>query len=162
MTAASAEVQTILAELEGLWAEYKEIVQSVNPAALDFQPGPGFNSICATVTHVAGSQTWWTAAVLGGKSVNRDRPAEFGASGMDAHTLVEKLNESSDIVHRYADPLEVPMLDETRPYRDREVTVRYILTRVLAHTALHLGHMQITRQLWELEREGGAESQDGV
>jgi uncharacterized damage-inducible protein DinB len=162
MTAASAEVQTILAELEGLWAEYKEILQSVDPAALDFRPGPGFNSICAIATHVAGSQTWWMAAVLGGENAKRDRPAEFLAAGIDAQTLVEKLDESSDIVNRYADPLEIERLDETRPYRDREVTVRYILTRVLAHTALHLGHMQITRQLWELKREGDVGSQDGV
>ncbi|MCA9947468.1 MAG: DUF664 domain-containing protein [Anaerolineales bacterium] len=33
--------------------------------------------------------------------------------------------------------------------RDREVPVRWGILHVIDHTALHLGHIQITAQLWQ-------------
>ena len=35
------------------------------------------------------------------------------------------------------------------PRNDQEVTVAWALDHALKHTAIHLGHLQITRQLWE-------------
>ncbi|MCA9957006.1 MAG: DUF664 domain-containing protein, partial [Anaerolineales bacterium] len=40
-------------------------------------------------------------------------------------------------------------LDGTRQARDREVPTRWAILHVIDHTALHLGHMQITAQLWQ-------------
>jgi uncharacterized damage-inducible protein DinB len=39
-------------------------------------------------------------------------------------------------------------LNGVRVARGREVTARYSILHVIDHTALHLGHMQITFQLW--------------
>ena len=39
-------------------------------------------------------------------------------------------------------------LDSTRQARDRMVPMRWAILHAIEHTALHLGHMQITYQLW--------------
>jgi hypothetical protein len=39
-------------------------------------------------------------------------------------------------------------LEGTREARGREVPVRWCILHVIDHTALHLGHMQLTYQLW--------------
>ncbi|PKO22446.1 MAG: hypothetical protein CVU38_09480 [Chloroflexi bacterium HGW-Chloroflexi-1] len=40
-------------------------------------------------------------------------------------------------------------LNSVRVARGRQVTVRWGILHVIEHTALHLGHMQITFQLWK-------------
>jgi hypothetical protein len=35
-----------------------------------------------------------------------------------------------------------------REARDRVIPVRWCILHVIDHTALHLGHMQLTYQLW--------------
>jgi uncharacterized damage-inducible protein DinB len=40
-------------------------------------------------------------------------------------------------------------LNGTRQARDRIVPTRWALLHVIDHTALHLGHIQITAQLWQ-------------
>ncbi|MEJ7902014.1 MAG: hypothetical protein WKF63_09200 [Thermomicrobiales bacterium] len=37
-------------------------------------------------------------------------------------------------------------------YREREWKAAEILLHALDHTALHVGHMQVQRQLWEADR----------
>ena len=44
-------------------------------------------------------------------------------------------------------------LDEERKFRDRKVTVRWAILHVIEHTATHLGHIQLTRQLWESQEK---------
>ncbi len=40
-------------------------------------------------------------------------------------------------------------MKRTDPRDGREYTVAWALFHALEHTALHLGQMQLTRQLWE-------------
>jgi hypothetical protein len=44
--------------------------------------------------------------------------------------------------------LTEPQLAESRKFRDRTVTVRWGILHVIEHFATHIGHMQLTRQLW--------------
>jgi len=39
-------------------------------------------------------------------------------------------------------------LDENRKWQDQMVSVRWCILHVIEHTAQHIGHMQLTRQLW--------------
>ena len=47
--------------------------------------------------------------------------------------------------------LALPDLEATRvsPRDGRTFTVVWCLAHALEHTALHLGHIQVTRQLWD-------------
>ncbi len=144
------ETAAVFAELTGVWTEVKRIVQEASPEALTYKPGSGFNSLSILVTHMTGSQKWWVGEILGGQKMHRDRDAEFSIEETDPAVLLRRLDEAAALVHEVLERMTVGMLDEVRTYRDKQVTVRWILMRVLAHTAQHLGQMQILRKLWAL------------
>ena len=54
------------------------------------------------------------------------------------------------------DGLSLEELEELRisPRDGRQFTVGWSLAHALEHTAIHVGHAQITRQLWEEENAG--------
>lgn len=148
----SPEIATIVAKLNEMWTEIRQTVQEVDSDTLTFKPGQGFNSISTIITHVAGSQKWWIGEVLAGRDMQRDRDAEFRAVDDDPSVLIGRLDDSATLVREILETVTSEMLDQTRLYRGEPVTVRWILTRVLTHTALHVGHIQITRQLWALQQ----------
>jgi uncharacterized damage-inducible protein DinB len=152
------EVQAALAELTGLWGEVEEMVRALPPEALAYRPAAGFNSISVLATHLAGSQRWWIGEVLAGRAMHRDREAEFRAEEADPAALVGRLRQTARLVRETLEPMPVEGLAETRLYRGQPVSVRWILNRLLAHAARHVGQMQILRKLWTLESAGtGAE-----
>jgi TolB-like protein len=104
------------------------------------------------VAHVAGSQRWWIGEILGGRNMHRDREAEFRADDLPAEALLDGLDKTMALTREVLASVTSEMLDETRNYKGQQVTVRYILARVLGHVALHVGHIQITRQLWDMQQ----------
>ena len=83
--------------------------------------------------------------------LHRDRDAEFRFISSDADVLARQLDHAADLVREVLETLTTDVLDQKRECRGRQLTVRSILLRVLAHTALHVGHTQVTRQLWEIQ-----------
>jgi len=140
----------VLAELSELWTETKQMAREMSPAALTYKPGDGFNSITIIVTHLTGSQRWWIGEVLAGRDMHRVRDEEFRATEADPEMLVRRLDEAAALANEVLETVTADMLDGTRLYRGQPVTVRWILMRVLAHSARHVGQMQIVRRLWEL------------
>jgi uncharacterized damage-inducible protein DinB len=119
-------------------------------------PLPETNSLFALTAHALGSGDTWILQLAGGRTVKRDRDAEFRASGTSAD-LTERARAWTAAVHDALDNLPAATLDEVRrpatSYRgtlpEGEMTVRECLLHAAEHIALHLGHMQITRQLLE-------------
>ena len=144
------ETAAVLAELNELRIETKQMLREVAPAALTYKPGDGFNSITIIVTHLTGSQRWWIGEVLAGRDMHRVRDEEFRATEADPEVLVRRLDEAAALANEVLETVTADMLDGTRLYRGQPVTVRWILMRVLAHSARHVGQLQIVRRLWEL------------
>ncbi len=145
------ETAAVVGELNELWAEARQMVQDVAPQMLTYKPGDGFNSISAIITHVTGSQKWWIGEMVAGRDMHRDRDAEFRTAEADPAVLVNRINEAEALVNEVLKSVTADMADETRLYRGQPVTVRWILMRVLAHTARHLGQIQIIRKIWGLQ-----------
>ncbi|HEU0163779.1 MAG TPA: DinB family protein, partial [Thermomicrobiales bacterium] len=112
--------------------------------------------------HVVGAGEFMTLTAVGGVSIERDREAEFIAiatfaeirARIDAwlerlHPLLAKLTEA-----------ELAARNTHERYQDRVWTNAQVLLHSLDHSALHLGHAQIQRQLWNDERAG--KRTDGV
>jgi uncharacterized damage-inducible protein DinB len=144
------ETAAVIRELNELWAEARQMVQDAAPQMLTYKPGDGFNSISAIITHITASQKWWIGEVLAGRDMHRDRDAEFRTAEADPAALVKRIDEAEALVSEVLKTVTAEMADETRLYRGRPVTTRWILMRVLAHTARHLGQIQIIRKIWGL------------
>jgi uncharacterized damage-inducible protein DinB len=146
---------TILAEyaerLQFLHAAIEQIINGLPQAALDWTPGPEMNSIHVLAVHVAGSERYWIGDVAGNDPSDRDRDAEFRSGGLDTHALIDLLDRTLAHSRAVLEGLELADLEEPRvsPRNGRQVTIAWCLAHALEHTALHLGHMEITKQLWE-------------
>jgi len=147
------ELQTYLDRIENLRAQISELLAGLPAEALNWRPVEGeddhaTNSLGALATHVAGAEHFWIAEVIGGRAQTREREAEFRAQATDAAALVRLLAEvgaeSREVLAAYSDD----DLSQTRQREGRTITVRWALLHVVDHTALHLGHMQLTYQLW--------------
>ena len=112
----------------------------------------GANTLGALATHCVGMGEYWVLALVGGRTIERDRPAEFRARAsarelvlrierwiVDMHALLDTLPDEQ--MNRVVDPpaaFRGPELPEV-------ITVRDSLLHVVEHNATHLGHIQIVR-----------------
>jgi uncharacterized damage-inducible protein DinB len=139
------------AMLETLHREIEAVLAGLPGEALNWRPTDRANSLYALVTHAAGAERFWLGEVVGGQPQRRDREAEFRAFGYDAEALLRVLGEAGALSRQVLTALRPESWAEPRAARGREYTVGWCVLHTISHTALHLGHMQLTRQLWEAE-----------
>jgi hypothetical protein len=137
--------------LESQHNDIKASLAELPQTGLDWKPGAGMNSLCVLAVHVAGSERYWIGDVVAGEPSGRVREAEFHAHGIDAAALILRLDESLSYVCSVLEGLAlVDLGKKTISPRDGfESNVGWVLGHVLAHTGIHAGHAQMTRQLWE-------------
>jgi uncharacterized damage-inducible protein DinB len=152
----NAEVETLSRQIRSLLERVAQAVQGLNEDQLNWRPPiAGANSAYVIATHTLGNARAWVLGIACGQQVERDRPAEFRASGPDAAALVteaKKLSQEIGAALAALTPAEpdrrlVPLpkyWGEGEPY---EISVREALFHVVEHAALHLGHLQLTRDL---------------
>ncbi len=119
--------------------------------ALDWSPGPEINSLAVLAAHTAGSERYWIGDAAGQEPSQRDRAMEFKTAGVDAAILIARLDAS--LTHSQSVLKRLTLADLERitntTHDDRLVSVAWALQHALEHVSVHLGHMQITRQLWD-------------
>jgi uncharacterized damage-inducible protein DinB len=142
-----------LNNLQELHNDIQTAIKDLPQTALDWTPpGEDFNSLSVLIVHLAGAERYWLGDVVAGVPSGRDRDAEFRVHGMSLDELTNRLESSLDYVRQVLNKLSLQDLESRRisPRNGREITVAWALDHNLKHTALHLGHIQITRQLWDL------------
>jgi uncharacterized damage-inducible protein DinB len=150
----------VLSELDNYWQRIEDLHRQVSdliaglPAeTLNWRPIEGdeghvTNSLAVLAAHIAGAEHFWIAEVVGGRPPTRDRDAEFAIHATDAAELVRLLEKTGVETREILSALGESDLGGVREARGRTVPVRWCVLHVIDHTALHLGHMQITYQLW--------------
>jgi uncharacterized damage-inducible protein DinB len=143
-----------LNNLQELHDEIRNAVKGLPQNALDWTSGTDVNSLSVLVVHLTGAERYWIGDVIAGEPSGRDRESEFKVRGLSADELIQRLSENEAYIRKALESSSPQELDETRvsPRNGREVTVGWALCHALKHTALHLGHIQIMRQLWEQQK----------
>lgn len=147
-----------LLNLQELHNDILNMLKDLPPAALDWSPAPDVNSINVLVVHTVGAQRFLIGEAVGGEPANRDRDAEFKAHGLDADAIAQHLNESFEYIRSVLAGLTVEDLASVRYFRGQKRSVAWILGHALKHTATHMGHIQLMRQVWELYSKSGLPS----
>lgn len=131
--------------------DIEKAIEGLPQEALDWKPEPAMNSICVLIVHIAGAERFLIGDIVKGESSQRDRPAEFMAAGLDAATLIKRLNSSEAYLKSVLETLSLTDLDDTRrhPRDGSQVAVSWALLHALEHTALHTGQIQDLRQLYQ-------------
>lgn len=137
-------------QLEGYNAEARQALQALPVEALDWSPGKGMNSMAVLAAHIAGSERYWIGDVAAGEPSGRERAAEFAIHGVGGDELARRLEEVIGYTRRTLAGFGLDDLERICrvPGNDEQVSVASALLHALNHAALHVGHMQMTRQLW--------------
>ncbi len=149
-----SELEHHLSFFTALHRQIAEQLADLPPEALNWRPLEGegdeaTNSIAALVTHLTGSERFFIGEVAGGRPAHRHRDAEFRARADGAESLRERLDEAGQFIGAVLSELQPETLDDQVSFRGRAVTRRWALMHALEHVGQHLGHIQLTRQLWK-------------
>jgi uncharacterized damage-inducible protein DinB len=143
----SAAADELAWELSGLHDRLRKTIDGLDADALDKVPTEGANSIAVLVTHAIGSEMGWLH-LAAGRAHERDRASEFvvrGRAPAELRGALDRAEVAAKELIRTAFGAGLETLRE-RP-NARPVTVSYCLTHAIAHTAEHVGHAELTRQL---------------
>ncbi|NNK92661.1 MAG: DinB family protein [Acidimicrobiia bacterium] len=114
---------------------------------------PGANSPFVLVTHALGAFDWWVGHVVCGHPSDRDRAAEFTATGSvaDLHGLVAA---SRRRLRDLAPEIETATRLHREPHLQNPLPGGWTVGAALIHAyeelAQHLGHLEITVDLVEI------------
>jgi uncharacterized damage-inducible protein DinB len=148
-----SELDNYLQRIEDLRGQVRSLIADLPAEALNWRPTEGAddhatNSLAVLAAHVAGAEHFWIAEVIGNRPRTRDRDAEFTVEVADVTELLRRFDAVEAETREVFAALTAADLDGTREARGKTIAVRWGILHVIDHTSLHLGHMQITYQLW--------------
>jgi len=140
--------------MDDLREQVCDLIAGLPADALNWRPVEGqddydTNSLAVMASHAAGAEHFWIYEIIGRRPPTRDRDAEFVTVVDGPEPLLKKLYATGEETVEIMAELTVADLDATREAWGRTASVRWSILHVIEHTALHLGHMQLTYQLWQ-------------
>ena len=145
-----SEVQTYLDRLRDRRAEMMQVLNGLDPSALDWKPLPSeVNSLAVLGVHCLGSERHWLHEVVGGSKIERDRDAEFRARAVDIAALQAMYAATALESEHVLSQLTESDMDALHGSPPHAHTARWCILHVVEHYSEHLGQMWLTRQLWE-------------
>jgi len=141
-------VATLVERSKWVHQVLRDEVRELTPEQLDFTPAPGTNSIAALIAHTVGSETelWSTVASAG---FTRNRAGEFTTKGKTAAELIRLLDAADYMLDELAPRIDLNALAAVwqRPNGEAQ-TGAYWLINSFSHIREHMGHLQLTKQLF--------------
>lgn len=147
------EVQEYLERIDDLRGQIRKLIADLPVEALNWRPVEGeddhaTNSLSVMAIHVAGAEHYWIGEVVGGLPATRNRDQEFVTQVESVEPLLERLDAVAAESRSVLEKVTAADLEKTYQVRQFTCSGRWSILHVIDHTALHLGHMQITYQLW--------------
>lgn len=138
-------------------AELRKAMVGLDAETLNRRPaGPGSNGVAVLAVHALASTRSWLALVTGASLPARDRPAEFRTVVEDPEAFLASTDATAAACRALlaaADTIDPERVGRA-PWRsgaeaDEPVTAAWGLLHALEHLREHVGHAQLTRQLFE-------------
>ena len=141
--------------LDGIKDEILDTIRGLDEPALNWTPLSAeiTNSVYSLVVHICGSEAQMIHHLVGGLQINRDRDAEFRSSGKSVVELEVVMKNASKTTREVLESLNPEQLTEERDSGLWGMfTVRRAILRQIHHQALHLGQVQLTKQVYEASK----------
>lgn len=152
----SPELAAYLASIEKRFDLVAACIDGLSPDELNWRPpAADANSTWALAAHIAGNARAWICGIAAGSVIARDRAGEFAAAGDDPAALrrhIETIRAEVRGALEAIDParLGVRLVPDAALWGEgapREISVRDAILQVIEHASLHIGAMQLTRDL---------------
>ena len=145
-------------EVAGAWRHIERSLDSIvqlvaesDPAALNWQPpAADGNSIYVLAVHILGAAGEGLLSLAGAFDRGRDRDAEFRAAGETAEFVTERWSTLRQQLGGLLPGITTEQLNAQYDHpRYGSVTRLEAMLTVADHAAMHLGHAELTRDLWQ-------------
>jgi uncharacterized damage-inducible protein DinB len=136
-----------LERLEGLQRKLHKDVRDLPAEAMDWLPGPQMNSVAVLLAHITGLLHEGIDIALGDPP-GRVREQEFQTRGVLSAEMLRRLDAAIDYARGALPRLGLEDLDKERKDEDATISCGWALLHALEHAYLHLGHLQLTCQMW--------------
>jgi uncharacterized damage-inducible protein DinB len=149
------EIETYSKYIRKQVADVHAALKGLSDEQLNRRPDvPGANSGFVIATHVIGNARAWILGIACGQPLRRDRPGEFASRGT-YEELAKAASALSGEIEAALSELDPSTLDDRlSPSRElwgegepEEITRREAFAHVLEHASMHLGQIQLTRDL---------------
>lgn len=131
-------------------------MRTLPPEALNWRPiadapvdDDATNSVAGLAVHMAGAEKFLIGTHLAKRDIPRDRDGEFRATLVRVDDVEPFLVDSLNLITDVFNTLDPVQLEASYTFKQRPVTGRWFLARVATHNGEHLGHAQLTAQLWK-------------
>ncbi len=150
---------TVLRLFEQMHDQVREEVVGLDDEGLNWAPDEQANSIATIVTHLVGSEAE-TLRCVAGVPCRRDRQAEFVGGRRRLADVLGALRAADDLIsvvrpkitpHRLRTALTLPTLPD-----DQKRAGLTWLVGNYGHAREHVGHIQMTKQLYLAQTPGAA------
>ncbi|MBX3001124.1 MAG: DinB family protein [Caldilineaceae bacterium] len=147
------------------YREIEELLFKLPAEALLWKPfeqspwrGPA-GSLGWLIAHAVSSTVYllrraeWQMGKIPWTAVDGDEGSEeFGPANHDPDYLRQRAGRTHEYVEEFLRQLDAQALDDgqAHPINDHPLTVRYDVQHAIEHMAQHIGHAQLTRQLWAI------------
>lgn len=165
----TAELATYRRLFTEKFEELQQLLHELPAAALLWKPfeqspwqGPA-SPLGLIIAHPVSSTVYllrraeWTLGRIEWRQVDGDEGSdEFGSANHDPAYLQARIARTQAFVNELLDSLSPSDLDGSRAHpkrADRVFTVRYDIQHAIEHMSQHIGHGQLTRQLWALQQQ---------
>jgi Protein of unknown function (DUF664) len=132
-------------------------ISGLTPEALSWRPaGDETNPMTVLTVHALHATRWWLLIATGASLPDRDRDAEFRATPAsvgDLESFFDGVADECRAALDTDDPFDAGVI-RTDPRTGEQVTAAWALLHAIEHLQEHVGHTQLTRQLWDAH--GGA------
>jgi hypothetical protein len=126
----------------------RETVTGLDADALNWQPAPEANSICALVSHALDAERFLLTTAID-LAVDRDRESHFRATTTGSAELLALIDTAETQNDGYLARLSEADLAHEVARPGRTHTGAWWVLQAVEHTREHVGHAQLTRQMWE-------------
>lgn len=164
----TSELATYRRIFDQKYADIDQLLGDLPAEALTWKPfesspwqGPA-GSLGWLIAHAVSSTVYllkraeWTMERIEWKEVNGDEGNdEFGPANLDPAYLRDRARRTQAYVHQFLDSVSPADLECSRPHARRPeliFSVRYDVQHAFEHMSQHIGHAQLTRQLWAVEQ----------
>jgi uncharacterized damage-inducible protein DinB len=144
------------------FADIRACIAGFPKESLNWKPaGENSNSVAVLTVHSLHSTRSWLSIAIGEALPERDRTSEFRVSADDNVGLFGVFDEMVSECLALLGPSRTIDWTSVRrthsrpnPEDDMKVPAAWALLHAIEHLREHLGQMQLTQQLWEMERAG--------
>jgi uncharacterized damage-inducible protein DinB len=136
-----------LQRLEDLQDRLHQAVEELPAEAIDWSPGAQMNSVAVLLAHITGVLDEGIDLALDNPP-HRVRAQEFQTRGVPGAELLRRLDLALDHARGSLPRLGLADLAQERKDEDGMITCGWALLHALEHAYLHLGHLQVTCQVW--------------